>query len=639
MTMSTPTLVPKWFEYLGAPANSQDFTWCFSNQKQLHAMSLISRRPVVIVPGLDGSPPVLSFDPPYIAFQRALVDELDASLPVDVDEAGYVGESGIHTTFERAKTVSGYSMGQMSLAPTDNAAFCHELGLPDDFKTPRHSEIFDAFMDRIFSHWKLSSVKTAKLSTAGAPLWVSNARYKRDHALFLLANRTRVLDTWRTKPLDELAAYAKVVFLMNAGRRDQVDSVGKTRLVFPLDYALSGGTRGEPVAADKRVVIEGREYPDFSATRARLFHGAPYAANLYPQIIATGCMHAMFERYPETFHCTDVVALADAIGVDEKVACSDASEYDRSIRTFLIKRMFERARMFWDPVVIDWCEHLAFASYFSRPVSLREGTPEAQPNLVGNVFEKEHQLFRGNPSGHAWTSLIAKVMMVFDFLATTDDLMHDVLERMDDYLRHKMPLKTHNNGDDGMYRGPIAILNKYAAYRFGKRNPGYFVLTPEVGHVWSGYIMAPRPEGGYTAFHRATTTIEKLFCPERSAGGNFRPRFTIGMLQRLNYGDHPRHDVLVECIAKTWRAVAEPVYGNLMERIMAHHERLQLDMNALTPIDRIVLDDPTKLYHQYTESDVSPEVLAMIFEKALTTEEVEPFAADFFYGDILQPNA
>lgn len=634
----TPTQAPEWFKYLGQPADARDYSWCFSNQRQLHGMSLIARRPVVIIPGLDDAPTILSFDAPYLAFQRELADSLDEALPVEVDADGYVGPSGIHTTFERAKTVAGYSMSQMSLAPTDNSAFCAELGLPSDFKSDRHRQIFDAFMDRVFAHWKLSSVKTAKLSTAGAPLWVSNARYKRDHAMFLLAERKRVLRIWRDEPLTELAAYAKIVFMMNAGRRDQVDSIGKERLVFPLDYALSGGTRGHPVAADKRVVIDGHEYPDFSATRARLFHGAPYAANLYPQIIATGCMHAMFERYPETFHCTDVPTMVAGIGPDEMVVCSDASEYDRSMSTFLIHRMFDRAREYWDPVVIDWCEHLAFASYFSRPVSLREGTPEARANLIGNVFEKSHQLFRGNPSGHAWTSLIAKVMMVFDFLATCDDLTHDVLERMDDYLRHRATLKTHNNGDDGMYRGATPVLLKYRAHRFGKINPGYFVLTPEVGHVWSGYIMAPKPEGGYEAYHRASTTVEKLFCPERSAGGNFRPRFTIGMLQRLNYGDHPKHDVIVECIARAWRDTAESHYGGLMERIMAHHERLQLDMNALTAIDRIVLDDPTKLYHQFTEADVSPEVLAMIFEKALTTEEVLPFATDYFYGEVLQPN-
>lgn len=629
---------PSWFRHLGQPRNDRDVAWAFSDQRVLHSAPLITRRPVTIIPGFgSGDRGVQSFDDTFLQFLRALVDGLSRDLPVDLDERGYVGPTGIHASFDRGKTVAGFTMDQMSLAPIDNAAFVASLGLPSDFRSERHEKIFDALMDRVFGSWRLSSVKTAKLSTSGAPVWLSNARYKRDHALFLLANSEEIRRLWSQGSLVQLAARAKVVFMMNAGRRDQVDSVGKERLVFPLDYALSGGTRGEPVPANKRVIIEGKEYPDFSATRARLFHGAPYASNLYPQIIATGTLHALFQNYAQTFHCTDVPAMAAGIGSDEEVVCSDATEYDRSMATFLIRRMFEKAREYWDVDWIDWAEHLAFCAYFSRPVSLREGTPEAKPNLIGDIYSKKDQIFRGNPSGHAWTSLIAKVMMVFDFLATADDLTHNVLERMDDYLSHRMPLKTHNNGDDGMYRGERGLIRAYAAYRFGETNPGYFVLKPEEGHVWSGYIMAPKPGGGYTAFHRANTTIEKLFCPERSAGGNFRPRFTIGMLQRLNVGDHPKHDLIIEHISRAWRDIAAPVYGDLMEMINLHHERLSLDMEALTPIDRIVLDDPTKLYHEYTEDDVSPSVLSMIFEKALTTEEVLPFAERYYRGSIMQP--
>lgn len=626
---------PDWFKYLGSPSDMYDVAWAFSSQSTIHTNPLVTRKPITIIPGFGaGDPGVQSFDPPFLEFMRQLVDELNEALPVDIDANGYVGSTGIHQDFNRAKTVAGYSMDPMSLAPVDNASFVASLGLPSDFRSDRHREIFDKFAHLVFSKWRLMSVKTAKLSSSLSPVWLANARYKRDHALFLLANSAKIRRLWQTRDLVKLAAEAKVIFMMNSGRRDQVDSVGKERLVFPLEYALSSGRKGSPVKADKRVRLEGGDWSDFSATRARLFHGAPYGANLYPQVIATGTMHAMFEQFGATFHCTDVPAMADGIGVDEAVVCSDATEYDRSMATFLIKRLFRVAREYWADEWIDWCEQLAFCPYFSRPVTLGTHGPESKPQLVGDIFKAEHQLFKGNPSGHAWTSLIAKFMMVFDFLATADDLYHNVLERMEDYLCHRMPLKTHNNGDDGMYRGERSVLTKYAEYRFGKVNPGYFVLKPEIGHVWSGYIMAPKPGGGYAAYHRIHTTIEKLFCPERSAGGNFRPRFTIGMLQRINGGTHPMHSKAIDILAKCWRERAAPYYGGLMELINRHHERLTLDMTALSRIDREVLEDPTKLYHLYTEDDVSPEVLAMIFEKALTIDEVEPFARDYYTGEI-----
>lgn len=601
----------------------------------------MSRAPITIIPGFgQDDPGVRSFDEPFLEFLRQLVDSLNAEFGVDLDDEDYVGASGIHQNFDRCKTVAGYSMSPMSLAPVDNEPFVRSLGLPSDFRSDRHRQIFDKFARLTFGSWVVSSVKTAKLSTSGAPVWSSNAKYKREHAVWILSNHDKIRQLWDRRDLVELASFAKIVFLMNAGRRDQVDSVGKERKVFPLDYALSGGRKGEPVIADKMIVLpDGRAYADFSATRARLFHGAPFATNLMPQVIATGTLHGLFHNFPETFHCTDVEALADGILPSEKIACSDATEYDRSMATFLLKRLFTVAREFWDESWVEWAEHLAFCAYFSRPVGLKKKGYESVSHLVGDIFGKEHQVFRGNPSGHAWTSLIAKFMMVFDFLATADDMMENVLERMEDYLCHRMPLKTHNNGDDGMYRGERALLDRYVAYRFDpESNPGYFVLEREKGHVWSGYIMAPKPEGGYRAYHRIHTTIEKMFCPERSAGSNFRPRFTIGLIQRLNGGTHPKHDQVIEMISRTWRDRAAPAYGDLMDMINRHHERLTLDTISLTRIDREVLDDPTKLYHRYGENDVSPHVLAMILEKAISVEEVMPVVLKVFSGQIIDPN-
>lgn len=632
------TLTPEWMRLLGAPEGENDAAWCLSDDRKLHSQPLITRKPITIIPGFgEGDRGVVSFDPAFLEYLRALVDALNDRLPVDLDLRGYVGPTGIHQSFDRAKTVAGYSMSQMSLAPRNNQAFVDELGLPTEFKSARHAAIFDTFMRKVFGSYKMNSIKTAKLSTSGSPIWMSNARMKREHALFLLANSERLRHLWNTKNLVGLAAEAKVVFLMNAGRRDQVDSIGKKRLVFPLEYAKSGGRSGEPMAADKRVVLpDGSTWEDFSATRARLFHGAPYATNLIPQIIATGTLHALFLNYPETFHCSDVAELARGIGVDEEIVCSDATEYDRSMATFLLKRMFAIAREFWSPEWIEWAEYLAFCPYFSRPVSLDADSPEGKPIMMGNPLKWGHSVFRGNPSGHAWTSLTAKIMMVFDFLATADDLMHDVLERMDDYLCHRRPLKTHNNGDDGMYRGERSLIRQYAAHRFNKEvNPGYFKLEPEVGHVWSGYIMAPKPEGGYTAYHRIHTTVEKMFCPERSAGSNFRTHFTIGMLQRLQGGDHPCHDIVVELIAKHWRDKLKTSHGDLMEMIMRHHKLVQLDTNALSLADKAVLEDIGKLYSQYSEDDISERVLAMLFEKALTIPEVEPFVNAHFSGSII----
>lgn len=625
---------PEWFKHLGKPAGASDVPWVFSDQRNLHSKPLVSRQPITILPGFgEGDRGVVSFDPRFLRFLGHLSDALSKEFPVDLDENEFVGSSGIHADFGKLKTVAGYSMTPMSLAPRDNAAFVESLGLPHEFRSARHAAIFDRFAHLVFSRWKPTSVKTAKLSTSGTPTWVSSARLKREHAAFLLANDRNVLRFWREKDLVGLAGYAKVVFMMNAGRRDQVDSVGRQREIFGLEYARSGGRRGKPSFADKRVFIDGNEVEGFSATRARLFHGGPYAANIYAQIIATGTMHGgLFEQFGPTFHCTDVPAMAATIGPDEDVRCSDATEYDRSMATFLIKRFFVVARGYWTPELIDWCEHLCFCAYFSRPVSLDVDDPNNRPVLMGDVFSAEDQVRRGNPSGHAWTSLIAKFMMTFDWLATVDDLTNDVLEDIPGYLNHQRPLKTLNNGDDGLYRGSRTLLKQYTDYRFGEVNPGYFVLKPEVGHVWSGYLMHRQPNGWFTAFQRLHTTFEKIFCPERSAGGAFRKQFTIGMIQRINHGSNPSHERAIEVMFKCWRDYAEVHFGGFMDMIMRHHERLDINVQELSAIDMAVLEKPELLHYKYKESDVSPMVISMLFEKALSPEEIAPFVERHYHG-------
>lgn len=639
--MAMSTLPPKWFRYLGEPRDARDVSWIMSDDTALHRAPLVSRKPVTIIPGFgEGDRGVRSFDPAYLSFLRKLVDGLNEELPVDLDENLFVGPTAIQAPFDTLKTVAGYSMSPMSLAVNDNALFVESLGLPSTFRSPRHAAIFDLFARRMFSRWKPASVKTPKMSTSGAPVWKTSAKMKREHATFLLANNNRVLSFWMKRDLVGLAAYAKVVFMMNAGRRDQVDAVGKEREVFPLAYAESGGRIGRPIIADKHVQIDGVDWDDFSATRARLFKGGPYAANMYAQIIATGTMHGgLFEQFGPTFHCTDVVAAMGEIGPDEELICSDATEYDRSMATFLIKRLFAIAREFWSPELIDWCEHLCWCSCYSRPVGLDPKDPTNRPVLIGDPWDSEDQIYGGNPSGHAWTSLIAKFMMVYDWLSTVDDLTNDVVENIDAYLLHQRPLKTRNNGDDGMYFGQGGLMKQYIQYRFNpdkEKNPGYFVLKPEVGQVWSGYLLYRKPDGYFTAYPRLHTPFSKMLCPERSAGSNFRPSWTIGILQRVLESTHPKHGVAMEIFFRTWRDHAAPVYGPFMELIMNHHERLALPTEGLTRIDMEVLDKPELLYYKYTEADVSPIVLTMLFERALSVEEVLPFVESHYSGTILE---
>lgn len=618
---------PAWVDAVGDPSTPG---WLFSDGVGNHKTPLVSRSPRMLLPK------VLSFDDRVLKFIRAWADSSSSELPASVDAAGFVGANGIHRDFSQLKTVAGYSMTPMSYTPVDNAAYAAELGLPADFHSTRHREIFDALWDRIFGSWTPRSIKVPDLSTMGPPVWSNEAHVKRSYGSWLFDHSEEVLSTFASGDLYALARDYGVVHMYNIGRRDQVDTVGKVRLVFPLDYALSAGKKGAPIAADKRVVMDdGRVYEDFSAGRARVYHGGAFSMNLFLQAVATGTQYAMFENYPYTFHHTDIDAKAKTISATETVSCMDISDYDRSMREFLLRRAFDRARRVWDTRIVDWAEHAEFAAYFSRPLSM-----EGRPVMVGDWLSMKPQVIAGNRSGHAWTSLIAKGMKVFDDLCVLDDLHHDILERMDSYLRGEMPMKIWNNGDDAVIIGPKALIKRFNDHRFNKKhNPGYFVAEPEVGQVFSGKLLQPNGDG-FTAIPRLHTMAEKIYVPERSIGGNFRKYWTVGIMARFNPEQqgqgplNPSHGTFVELHQRAWRDHMSQHFGDFMQIILREHQFVDMNMDGLTAIDLEVLEDPDKLYYKYRDSDVSPHVLNALFGSAISPDEYVGFT-DYYSGTII----
>lgn len=610
--------------------------WLFGDGVGSHRTSLIPRK------SLEVFTKVYTFDPRFHNFMRHLVERLNYDLPAEVDDDLFA-VNGIAQDFNKLLTVAGYGSSPASFVCNENADYAKSLGLPSDFRTPRHRAIFEKIWEVTFAEWSARPLKTPKHSTSGFPAFSYDPVWKREAGVAVLRDIEKIMTLVHAGELEDAARLHGIVFLYNLGIRAQVDNPDKVRTAFDLMYASSGGKKGQgDIKCDKRVTLsDGSTVDGFCASRIRIVQGAPFLTGLPLQAIATGHLYSLFKRYPKMFHTTDIKADAEAIPHGHDVLCTDISDYDRSMQAFMLDVMLEKARERWDERLITWCERLLYAPYYTRPLTPdgKRGVFVGASDLSRSEKEKipylaRRQVYGGNRSGHPWTSLIAKVMKVADDLCIIDDLMGDVIERFDDYMSGRMAFVIKNNGDDVLLHAPRDLMARYKEYRFGGEQRGYFVASPELGQVYSGDMIMRAPSGGYTSCPRLHTMFEKMLVPERGINTVFRSRWTIGILARLMNETHPMHHVAIEAFASSWRDHMQRNFGDFHQMLTDAHALVDIDVNALTPIDKEVLDDPKKLYYKYVEEDVSPHVLEIVLGTNITYEEYKHIPERYYNGEV-----
>lgn len=576
-----------------------------------YRVPLPTRRSLEVLPGM------YSFDPEVLDAQRALSKELNEHprLQVNVDEKNMIGENAIHQNFDKIRTVAGYGSNPLTWVSVDNTLLIEGMGLPNDFRNDRHRLIFDELCDIAFGNWLPTSLKVPKLSTFGpGALHVFDGGYKRDYAIWAYSKIDHIRSLFRARDFRTLSEQYGIVFLFNANIRGQVDAPGKVREVNDFEFAMSGGRKGNRIVSDKKVVIDGVEYPDFSAMRMRVIQGVQWPINCILQCVFGGHMYALFELFPKVFHHTDTDTVAEDAAKAGDSSWSDVVQYDETYADFMISRMFQQMKKYWAEDLIDMAEVLLHSGYFSRPVDINEkrgrfivGSDPLDPTTI-NVKA-------GNRSGWAGTSFMAKFGKVFDTLAVIDDLTNNVVGNVKSYLEDREIFKIRNNGDDEGVLSTPDNMSRYREYRYrsGKDNPGYFVVEEEVGSVFSG-AMIDWKKG--KSFPRPHNFLERLYVPERSIGGTFRKNWPLGVIDRMhNLEKHPEGDVIFEIHRKVYRDHLEPKYGRFGEMLVTALESIEFNYDSLTAIDREVLESPEKIHYKFSESAVSEHILDQIVTK------------------------
>lgn len=576
----------------------------FSNGRAQHSVPLVDRKPREILPGM------WSFDTPVLLFLRDAIKEWNAKLPVDLNEDGFT-TTGIHATFNKLACPAGYLQSPMSAKVVDNTLLREELGLTPGY-SPRQREIASMVWRKVWSRAIPSAVNVPKASAGGMRRFTHDVQWKLDYALWKTqpANYDRYLHMVESADCYGLANEYEIVFGMYVQKRLQLDEPGKVRMANDWEFAISGGLRGKRAPTDKRVEIDGTFWEDFSALRVRVIDAGPWAINCDLQIVATAHMRALFHDYPKTFHVNTPDQMTEIFN-GKHIFCSDVSEYDQSMSKDAIAVAFEQMREWYPEGVVRAAERLYEAPYFAKPLELGG----KRSDWIFNPMDWSKRMQSGNRSGHAMTSLMAKVNKVIETLFILD-IMHGVNDRnIDMWLRGQMSMGLVNNGDDEV----VWAVAKRDIQRFktlrSDLSLGHYKVEPEPGMGFSGnlLVLVDPINLTYMPTTRLQTPIEKCYVPERSIGGVLRPYWPVGWLDRidsLHQTDAGRE--LWSIHNHYYDKHLKPQYGSHSSLIERGLRALPIQNHDLTAIDREVLVDPDKLHYKYTDDQVSKEVRSII---------------------------
>lgn len=599
----------------------------FMDGKNKHLEPLVSRTPREILPGM------MSFDHEVLRFLRDLSTEADKKFPVDLDEEGFT-RTGVHAGFAKLRCPAGYMQNPMSAKTVDNASLREELGLTAGYSA-RQFTIASMVWKLVWSQARPARVNVPKASAGGMRRMTHSVQWKVDYAQWKTQPATydRFLELVETGDSEGLANSYECVWGMYTQKRLQLDAPDKVRYANNWAYALSGGKRGERSPTDKRVVLpDGSVWEDFSALRVRVIDAGPWSINCDLQMVASSHMQALFLRWPKTFHVNTAEQIVNV--VDGKlVYCSDVSEYDQSMSKDAIAVVFSTMRDVYPEGVCRSAERLYQAPYYAKPLSL-DGT---RGNWVANPLDWSFVMNSGNRSGHAFTSLVAKVNKVIETLFLFDHIYPINERNLEQYLRGDMPVGLVNNGDDEIvWTVTEGDMNRFKTLR-SSRELGHYAVSPEAGQGFSGLLLVrPDPASrAYVPTARLQTPIEKCYVPERSIGTMMRRFWPVGWFDRidsLHTSDAGRE--LWDLHNFMFRKHLEPKYGKLMSLLSEGVKSLPINTVGLSAIDREVLADPSKLHYKYPSSDVSEAVLNLITSNIPATY-VEGWLRRYYKGTLI----
>lgn len=610
--------------------NATDLYRCFGGAPRNHSASLVSRR------GREVFINTNSFEPEYLRFQLQFFRAMGKALPPKLDPSTLLSPNGVYADWDKGLAVSGYMASPIGYAPVDNRPLRKKLGLclepPKEFL-----QIVENVSKICFSEWREVDINVTPGSSAGWCGFRTEADWKIAYAENLFANGR--IDLFLNLALAnkdiEFANEFETVWAGYAQKRDGIDSPDKKRTVYGLNHARDPFAYPDDFQETEKQVIDprtGKHWDEHTATRERLISAMPWAINVPLSVMSSGTMKSMFDRFPDVFHVNTPEAI-EALINGHHVFWGDASEFDQSHTREGMAAYHAGQAHTWGARMPHVSNRLFTAPYFCRPMSIDPDSPAGKPAWVGLPFRKVEEVYCGNRSGHASTSLLNKIKMVAAYLYAIHLAGYQVIGDEAAWIKGERVIKFINNGDDSIIYSADKKALDIVTEKFCNEKYAIYKITREKGGVYNGLptILVDAEKLIYKCVPNALNAITKHTTPERPI---YNPRSKLQLKADLESGKKIHRKYYYLGLAdKIANAYKDPVMDLVMREFISmwnHSMRGKMTiaeqleyarrlvpplLGDYTPQDLQVLDDPEKLHHRYSRDEINPLVLEAVSSK------------------------
>lgn len=604
------------------PINKTDLGRLFGGGSTGHTRPLVSRVPREVLPG------VISTNPDLMNFQIDYYDELTEQLPKTDDPVTGLTTNGVFSTFDKGKCTAGWMSNPMGYVPVSNLLLRAKEGLSNE-PVPVFNQIVEDLSGLVHSVWDECDINATPGSSAGWAGFRSELEWKLAYADFTFEpKRFELYMKLALKDQIEFSNEFETAFLFYSQKRDQLDTPGKKRIAWGLNHARNPEAYPDDfVYADKTVVVNGITWSEHSCTRARLVHAGPWAINCIIAPIAAGCMKSMFRRFPDVWHVNTPEHIERLINGNH-VWHGDAAQFDQTHREDSLDAYHRGVRKTWANDIVSVAEKLLYSAYYAKPLSL-----DGEPAWIGKPFSDKREVVCGNRSGHAWTSMYNKVLMVAAILYALHLDGHKVIGNYEYWLTGQGVIRFINNGDDTIiYSKDEKLLDSVVA-KLTDLKTAIYKLEREKGGVYNGMpaVVVDKEKLIYKCYASGMNRIMKILTPERpiynpknstdlardnlSGKKIWRKYWYLGFADAIqNASANPTSERIMATFLEKW--------AKTMRGYLSVPEMLELARRKVPPLggdlsaaDLEVLDDPRKLHYKYTNDEISTKVLDQVAAK------------------------
>lgn len=624
----------------------------------------------------------MSNDPRVLAVKKGIGAEGTALFPATVDDFGRTSGNGVTSNFYSSQHVNGFPMIPATWPVTDNSKLRAAQHLANSFVKPWHEKIFRSFVRHTFKGIVSVPLKWRKGSSTAVPEFTTSDSRKATLA------REAMKDAEKAGRMMLSGDFEGAFVVYGIGgayyavyRAQSTDKVSleegayvfKLRPVTDLQYAVSGGTKGERKNSSKSVEglldTNGNQISkDFARERRRTAQAIPGKLGFALMPIAQAARANLYKKFPFSFHTRSRTDLQAKLRKWDSTVAVDVSDHDILWFGFILDA--------WKDELLklgyaDWWVEL-FITSLKLPIYVSAPGPGQGGVLLGDWAEPN--LNAGLSSGNPFTDLLGAGGMAPNYLITqvehTAQEHIPFLERATDaevdvftssYWSGELDFACKSKGDDALmlWKGKENVRRSTKLLELMKEvnesdderrsveiNP-YIKITYEHGAAYLGHLVLFD-----SSFELSKTVltgnplsmIRNMWSPEYTVNSHIKkrsgqkrpyPGLAWGDLSS-NYGTCPIYGELKELVDKVYFDIYGSSYSAFRERLLfddtkklatdLSYQRVEVpeDLGWLTPVEKEVIASPEKLQYKYLPTDVRPEILAL-FSRGINEKIVHDY--------------